>query len=135
MNLIRHVFDTVQFLFKKYLFWAALSVATCGLSLIAGIGVCPLLAVVGWWLLLLQGTDCRCIAFSNCCWLWSTGLVAVGSGLVASQHVESSQAEIQLVSPALAGRFFNHWNTSEAHLFQPNIPVLRISILTLLEEA
>ena len=98
MNLIRHVFDTVQFLFKKYLFWAALSVAACGLSLIAGIGVCPLLAVVGWWLLLLQGTDCRCIAFSNCCWLWSTGLVAVGSGLVASQHVESSQAEIQLVS-------------------------------------
>ena len=111
MNLIRHVFDTVHFLFKKYFWLLWVFVAACRLPLIAETGVYPLVAAHGLVASPVAEYTLYLQRLSSCCWLQSTGSVVLGTGLVASQHVGSSQAEIQLVSRALAGRFFNHWNT------------------------
>ena len=104
-------------------------VAMCGLSLVAASGGYSSLWCVGFslqWLLLLQSTGSRCAGFSSCgTWaqqLWLVGFRAQAqqlwrTGLVALQHVASSQTRDRTHVPCIGRRILNHCTTREVPSF------------------
>ena len=107
------------YLFFKIYFWLHwVFVAACRLSLVVSMGFSL------WWLLLLRSTGSRCTGFSSCgTWaqqLWLRGSRAQAqqlwlTGLVALQHVGSSQTRAQTRVPCIGRRILNRCATREAH--------------------
>ena len=104
------------FCFLKFIyFWLRwVFVAAHRLPLVAARAGYSLLQCAGfssWWLLLSRSVGCRCSGFSSCGMraqqLWLVGLVA-------PQHVGSSQARAQTCVPCIGRRILNHCATREA---------------------
>ena len=108
-------------------------VAACRLSLVAASGGYSSLRYAGFslqWLLLLRSMGSRHAGFSSCgMWaqqLWLTGFRAQAQqlwrmGLVAPQHVGSSQTRAQTRVPCIGRRILNHCATRE-------VPILCIVV-------
>ena len=103
-----HIFVTVLDSVVLY----RLKTFTCRLSLGAaseGSSLCAGLSAQ--WLLLLWSMGCRCAGFSSCS-PWAQLLWL--EGLVAPQHVGSSQTREQTSVPCIGRWILNHWTSREA---------------------
>ena len=108
-------FFPIFFFFNLFIyFWLCrIFVAAHGLSLVASTGGYSLLQCTGFslqWLLLFQSMGSRHTSFSSCGTraqvLWLTGLVAL-------QHVGSSQTRHRTRVPCIGRQILNHWATRE----------------------
>ena len=114
-NRLNFINFSVFFLFVFWLRWV--SVAACGLSLVAATGGYSSLQFLGFSLqrlLLLQSPGSRHPGCSSC----NTGTqIAVASRLSCSWHVGSSQTRDGTGVPCTTVQILNHWNTREAPKF------------------
>ena len=113
------MFEVFFFFFNSiYLFiyfWLrCIFLAARGLSLVVASEGYSLLRCVGfslWWLLLLRTTGSRHAGFSSCGWraqqLWFVGLVAL-------QHVGSSQTRDRTCDPCIGRQTPNHCATGKS---------------------
>ena len=126
---IGFLFLMFTFIIYLFIFWLhQVFVAARGLSLVASNRGYSSLWCAGFslqWLILLQSTGSRCAGFSSC-GMWAQELWHSGSrmqaqqlwckGLVAPQHVGSSQTRARTRVPCIGRWILNHCTTREALL-------------------